>query len=174
MAFGYTSIRLHPAIEKLLAMVELPPGLVENVIARVQVRLANEALIGLSRPAAQARLELAACDTIRSTFQDYSPNRQLPSPKKWPWAHVVLVGERATVELWIGHDYTDEDGLEPFDVTVQSRHPHKASTQRVQHAAPAAVAPKHEPELQLRMKAPAHAATPTASKYKNMLDQRRK
>jgi len=156
-------VRLHPLIERLLGLIELPDGLIDDVLTRVRTRCANEDLAGLSRPKAQARLELAACEAILATFQDYHPRKALKAKKTWPWAHVVLIGNRATIELWIGHDYADEDGLEPFDMVVH-------------RPAKKALRPKHEPELQLRMQAPAPSPPEpqkASSGLKAMLDARK-
>lgn len=141
-------IRLHPEIAKALGLVEIPEALLHTAIERVKLRVSNVDLTLYRRRPAQAALEVAACEAIVGAFKDFFPNTHPLISKSWPWVHVTLKGSRATVEMWIGHEYENEgDGIEPFDVTVSRLKRNLDFGERLD--ALMGRKPKHEPELEL-------------------------
>lgn len=161
-------------IQKGFGILAIPDEILEDALKRVRVRVAALDLSPFKRIPAQARIEIESVEAIVGTFRDHFPGRDVKARSGWPHVVATLKGSRATIEVWLGHDYDTGDGIEPFDVIV-NRGPQKSNfierlKERLAHR------PTHEPEL-LLSKAPEpekpKTPEPEKSRARSILDAKK-
>lgn len=166
-------LRLPIFMQKVFGVTEIPDELLADALARVKTRCAAVDLAMYKRRPAQARLEIEAIEAIVGTFRDHFPDANVQVREHWPHVNISLKGNRATVEIILGQDYDQGDGIEPFDIAVQYGKPRVDISERIRTLlarAPRRDAP--QPEMVLTVKAPPPAAPKQASKARSILDKR--
>ncbi len=161
-------------MQKVFGVAEIPDELLADALARVSTRCAAVDLSMYKRRPAQARLEIEAIEAIVGTFRDHFPDANVQVREHWPHVNISLKGNRATVEIILGQDYDQGDGIEPFDITVQYGKPRVDISERIRNLL--ARAPRRDaapqPEMMLTMKAPPPAPAPAATRARSILDKR--
>lgn len=164
-------LRLPLFMQKVFGVTEIPDELLADALARVATRCAAVDLSMYKRRPAQARLEIEAIEAIVGTFRDHFPDANVQVREHWPHVNISLKGNRATVEIILGQDYDQGDGIEPFDITVQYGKPRQDISERIRQLL--SRAPRRDatpqPDLVLTMKAPAPAPQTRA---RSILDKR--
>ena len=118
-------IRLIKPIQQALGLVEINQEVVDACAQRIRIRLSKMDLTIYRRKPAQRAMEFAALEEIVGTFRTYYPDQaeKFRITNTWPHAMVMLRGNRAWCEIWLGHDYDDPDeGVDIIEVPVD-RHP---------------------------------------------------
>lgn len=109
-------------LETALEIIRVDDASIDTIRQRVQARICDLTIKGRSRRAARAEIESAAKDEIIAAFRDAHPLRKFKPTRTWPDAHVMIDDEGdAMVDIWIGHDYGDDDGIEPIRITTNWR-----------------------------------------------------
>lgn len=146
-------IRLHPEIARFLGLEEIPEALLDDCIERVKLRCGNvESKLYRRRPL-QAMMVAVAKEAVVACYQDYFPHANKLVSNSWPWATCTIRGNSARIEIWIGQDYDEGDGIEPFDIKIV-RGDGKTFSEIIQDILKRKLEPKHEPELVLKAKTP--------------------
>lgn len=107
-------------LELVLGVRLLDDAIVAECVERAKKRCANVDCTLHSRESAEDAMVLAAREAVAAVFQDHFPAARRANLVRhgWPKARVMLLGTRATIQIWIGLDYEEVDGIEPFDITV--------------------------------------------------------
>ena len=88
---------------------------------RVQTRCSRLDLTAYRRKPGQGALEHEARAAIVGAFKDFYPDRahKFQETGHWPYAHAIIRGNRAWIEISIGIDYEDPDeGLDVIEIQV--------------------------------------------------------
>lgn len=152
-------IPLHPEIARILGLEEIPDGLLHDCVERVRLRCSNvESKLYRRRPL-QKMMVAVAKEAIVAVYDDYFPHSKKLVGNSWPWATCTIRGNSARIEIWIGQDYDEGDGIEPFDVPIV-RGDGLTFSEIIQNMLKRPATPKHEPELVLKAKTPEPAPPP--------------
>lgn len=80
-------------------------------------------ITGLSRDKAQHLLSELARHAVAKAFSEIYVGRPFKVTESWPAATVIISGNIAVIDLWLGHDYMDDgEGVKPINVEI-SRQP---------------------------------------------------
>jgi hypothetical protein len=114
-------VKLMKAFHDALGLREINQDLIDAVAQRIPIVVSKMDLSIYRRKPAQAAVEAKVCETIVYAFRDYNPKgaHKFQVTGTWPYAHCVLRGNRAWIEIDLGIDYSDPDeGLEVIEVQV--------------------------------------------------------
>jgi len=96
---------------------EFVSAIVAHVVESVRAAALDGNVFKLRRRKAQAIIEKAACKAVAEMWtaaygKTFTPNRN------WPDAKAILLDNprRCVVELWIGHEYHDNDTPDPIEI----------------------------------------------------------
>ena len=79
----------------------------------------STSITGLVRKDAENLLSEVARHAIAQTFAEIYPQRPFKVTPDWPRADVIISGNIAVIDLWIGHDYMDDgEGIKPVNVEI--------------------------------------------------------
>lgn len=92
---------------------------VEKVRHAIIAACNSTSIAGLVRKDAENLLSEVARHAIAKTFAEIYPNRPFKVTPDWPRADVIISGNIAVIDPWIGHDYMDDgEGIKPVNVEV--------------------------------------------------------
>lgn len=123
------SASLLKPLRQAFGLESISDELIASCAARVALRCSKVDLTAYRRKPGQAALEHEARAAIVGAFRDHYPQRahKFQESGHWPWAHAVIRGNRAWIEISIGVDFEDPDeGLEVIEIQV-NRHPKQIS-----------------------------------------------
>lgn len=104
---------------------------VEKVRRAVIVECSAASITGLSRKDAENLLSEIARHAIAKTFAEIYPKRPFEVKPDWPRADVIISGNIAVIDMWLGHDYADDgEGIKPVNVEVNRQAPMKLDGRR--------------------------------------------
>lgn len=96
---------------------EFIAAIVAHVSESVRAFVLENDVLKLRRRKAQREIEKIACQAVAEMWtaafrKTYTPNRN------WPAANAILLDNpsRCVVELWIGHEYRDDDIPDPIEI----------------------------------------------------------
>lgn len=102
-----------------LGIVTINDFTVEKVRQAIIKACEAAPIAGLSREKAQDLLREVARHAICHTFAGIYPGRPFEVTDRWPDATVIISGNIAVIDAWIGHDYmSDGEGVKPVNVAV--------------------------------------------------------
>ena len=104
---------------------------VEKVRRNIIAECSAASIAGLSRKDAENLLSEVARHAIAKTFAEIYPKREFKVTDSWPRAPVIISGNIAVIDQWIGHDYMDDgEGIKPVNVEVNRQPPMKLDGRR--------------------------------------------
>ena len=112
-------------LRQAFGLEHISDDLVASCASRVATRCSRVDLTAYRRKQGQAALEVAAREAIVGAFKDHHPDRahKFLINGHWPYAHALIRGNKAWIEISIGIDYEDPDeGLDVIEIQVD-RHP---------------------------------------------------
>ncbi len=106
-----------------LGLFKINDFIVEKIRQAILAKCSAVKVGGLSRDKAQRLLGEVARHAIAETFAAVYTGRPFEVTRHWPQVSVIISGNIAVIDPWIGLDFTDDgEGIKPVNVEVD-RHP---------------------------------------------------
>lgn len=117
--------------KQALGLFKINDFIIEKIRQAILAKCAAVKVGGLSREEAQRLIGEVARHAIAETFAAVYTGRPFEVTRNWPQVSVIISGNIAVIDIWIGHDYmADGEGIKPINVEVRQAPSLNLSTRR--------------------------------------------
>lgn len=103
-----------------LGLFKINDFIIEKIRQAILSKCAAVKVGGMNRGKAQHLIGEVARHAIAETFATVYPGRPFEVTRSWPQVSVIISGNIAVIDPWIGLDFTDDgEGIKPVNIEVR-------------------------------------------------------